>query len=93
MTYQNAMILIMHLVKDCDVLIFQQNLSSNLLRKMKKKIDVNINKNFNFWKLDFMLLLIEYYKKYKQTYELKPTDNILNGQINTKKIQTYIYNF
>jgi P4 family phage/plasmid primase-like protien len=43
----------------------------------QKKINVNINQNFDCWKLDFMLLLIDYYKKYKETLELKPTNNIL----------------
>jgi phage/plasmid-associated DNA primase len=43
----------------------------------QKKIDVNINKNFDDWKLDFMLLLIEYYKKYVKTYQLNPTENIM----------------
>jgi P4 family phage/plasmid primase-like protien len=42
-----------------------------------KKIDVNINQNFNYWKLDFMLLLIEYYKKYIKDSKLMPTANIL----------------
>ena len=46
-------------------------------KENQKKIDVNINKNFDFWKLDFMLLLIEKYKKYIETHELKPTENIL----------------
>jgi P4 family phage/plasmid primase-like protien len=43
----------------------------------QKKIDTNINDNFKNWKLDFMLLLIDYYKKYKESKELKPTNNIL----------------
>ena len=47
------------------------------LKDNQKKINVNINKNFDYWKLDFMLLLIEYYKKYSETHELKTTDNIL----------------
>jgi P4 family phage/plasmid primase-like protien len=47
------------------------------IKDNQKKIDVNINKNFDYWKLDFMLLLIDYYKKYSQTHELKPTENIL----------------
>ncbi len=46
-------------------------------KENQKKIDVNINKNFDDWKLDFILLLIEYYKKYTETHELKPTENIL----------------
>jgi P4 family phage/plasmid primase-like protien len=47
------------------------------IKENQKKINVNINQNFDFWKLDFILLLIEYYKKYKETLELKPTNNIL----------------
>jgi P4 family phage/plasmid primase-like protien len=43
----------------------------------QKKINVNINQNFDCWKLDFILLLIDYYKKYSKTHELKTTDNIL----------------
>jgi P4 family phage/plasmid primase-like protien len=46
-------------------------------KENQKKIDVNIDQNFDYWKLDFMLLLIEYYKKYTKTHELKPTNNIL----------------
>jgi phage/plasmid-associated DNA primase len=43
----------------------------------QKKIDVNINKNFEYWKNDFMLLLIENYRKYKETHILTATDNIM----------------
>jgi len=46
-------------------------------KENQKKIDVNINKNFDYWKLDFMLLLIDYYKKYNEKNELKPTPEIL----------------
>jgi P4 family phage/plasmid primase-like protien len=46
-------------------------------KENQKKIDTNINLKFNDWKLDFMLLLLDYYKKYKETRELKPTENIL----------------
>jgi P4 family phage/plasmid primase-like protien len=42
----------------------------------QKKIDVNINKNFEYWKMDFMLLLIEHFKIYSKTHELKATENI-----------------
>jgi putative DNA primase/helicase len=45
------------------------------VKENQKKIDVNINKNFDYWKLDFMLLLIEYYKEYTKTQILKPTNN------------------
>ena len=46
-------------------------------KENQKKIDVNINKNFDCWRLDFMLLLIEYYKNYVKTHELKATEHIL----------------
>jgi len=47
------------------------------IKSNQKKINMNINENFEFWKLDFILLLIEYYKKYSKSKELKPTENIL----------------
>jgi P4 family phage/plasmid primase-like protien len=56
----------------------------------QKKIDVNINQNFDFWKLDFILLLLDYYKKYKETHELKPTENILKWT-NQYKEDTDLY--
>jgi P4 family phage/plasmid primase-like protien len=56
----------------------------------QKKIDVNINKNFDYWKLDFFLLLIEYYKKYITTHELKATNNILKWT-NKYKEDTDLY--
>ncbi|ATZ80785.1 D5 family helicase-primase [Bodo saltans virus] len=43
----------------------------------QKKINVNINKNFVYWKKDFMLLLIAHYKKYVTVNKLNPTKNIL----------------
>jgi putative DNA primase/helicase len=46
-------------------------------KENQKKMDPNINKNFEFWKLDFMLLLIEYYKKYTENQQLNPTENIM----------------
>jgi P4 family phage/plasmid primase-like protien len=46
-------------------------------KENQKKINTDINQNFEYWKLDFMLLLIEYYKKYVKKTELKATENIL----------------
>lgn len=43
----------------------------------QRKIDVFIDSNFDDWKQDFMLLLIEKYKKFTETNELKPTKNML----------------
>ncbi len=56
----------------------------------QKKIDVNINKNFDYWKLDFILLLIDYYKNYTSTHELKTTNNILKWT-NQYKEDTDLY--
>jgi P4 family phage/plasmid primase-like protien len=47
------------------------------INENQKKIDTNINQKFDLWKQDFMLLLIEYYKKYTETKKLKVTENIL----------------
>jgi phage/plasmid-associated DNA primase len=43
----------------------------------QKKMDTGINKNFESWKNDLILLLINYYKKYSETKILVPTPNIL----------------
>ena len=56
---------------------FPTEFVSELKKDNQKKIDVNINKNFEYWKLDFMLLLIDYYKKYTKSHELNATNNIL----------------
>jgi P4 family phage/plasmid primase-like protien len=60
------------------------------IKENQKKIDVNINKKFDDWRLDFMLLLIEYYKKYQETHELNPTNNILKWT-NQYQEETDIY--
>ncbi len=56
----------------------------------QKKINTDINENFNSWKLDFMLLLIEYYEKYTETKNLTPTENILKWT-NQYKENTDLY--
>ena len=43
----------------------------------QKLIDTKINENFDEWRCDFMLLLIEHFKKYMKTKNLIVTDNIL----------------
>ena len=60
------------------------------IKENQKKIDININKNFDFWKLDFMLLLIDYYKIYTKKNELHVTNNILKWT-NQYKEETDIY--
>ena len=60
------------------------------VKENQKKINVNINKNFDYWKLDFILLLIDYYKKYSETNELKTTNNILKWT-NQYKEETDLY--
>ncbi len=56
----------------------------------QKKINTNINKNFDSWKMDFMLLLIEYYKKYCDSKKLIITNNILKWT-NQYKESTDLY--
>ena len=56
---------------------FPMEFVNNPKEENQKLIDININENFSIWKQDFMLLLIEYYKKYTRTNELKVTKNIL----------------
>ncbi|ATZ81126.1 D5 family helicase-primase [Bodo saltans virus] len=56
---------------------FPTEFVDNPSKDNQKKINVNINMNFEFWKFDFMLLLIEHYKKYCEHKNLKTTDNIL----------------
>jgi P4 family phage/plasmid primase-like protien len=60
------------------------------IKDNQKKIDVGINKKFDYWKLDFMLLLIDFYKNYTKTQNLKATDEILKWT-NQYKENTDIY--
>ena len=69
---------------------FPTEFIDNPIKDNQKKIDVNINKNFDYWKLDFILLLIDYYKNYTNTHILKTTDNILKWT-NQYKENTDIY--
>jgi P4 family phage/plasmid primase-like protien len=56
----------------------------------QKKIDETINEKFDSWKGDFMLVLIEYYKKYFETRTIVMTDNIAKWT-NQYKEDTDIY--
>jgi P4 family phage/plasmid primase-like protien len=56
---------------------FPTEFVENPKNENQRKMDVNINNNFNNWKQDFMLLLLEYYKNYIKTHELIVTDEIL----------------
>jgi len=56
---------------------FPMEFVDNPVGENQKKINVNINKNFNNWRQDFMLLLLEEYKIYIRTGELRVTDEIL----------------
>jgi P4 family phage/plasmid primase-like protien len=60
------------------------------IKENQKKINVNINNNFENWRSDFMLLLIDYYKKYKETHILTTTDDILMWT-NKYKEETDLY--
>ncbi len=58
-------------------LVFPTEFVDNTEKDNQKKIDVNIMNNFNLWKMDIMLLLIDYYKKYTENGLLEPSKNIL----------------
>lgn len=45
--------------------------------KNEKMINYKIDENFPDWKNDFMLMMIEYYKKFMQTKKLTPPPNVL----------------
>jgi P4 family phage/plasmid primase-like protien len=63
------------------------------MKENQKKINININENFNLWKSDFILLLIEYYKKYTVTKELKVTPEILQWTDKYKEDTDLYLNF
>jgi P4 family phage/plasmid primase-like protien len=63
------------------------------IKENQKKMDPNINFKFNDWKQDFMLLLIEYYKKYFELKTLKPTANILKWTNQYKEDTDMYLNF
>jgi P4 family phage/plasmid primase-like protien len=69
---------------------FPTEFTDNPTKEHQKKINTDINNNFEHWKLDFMLLLIEYYKKYCETNELIVTENILKWT-NQYKQNTDLY--
>ena len=48
----------------------------NINKPYQKKINVKLNEQFDFWKQDFILLLISYYKKYININSLIPTVKI-----------------
>jgi len=55
---------------------FPNKFTDNPTEKNHKLINKEINENFCFWRQDFMLLLIEHYKKYKETNILHVTKSI-----------------
>ena len=69
---------------------FPTEFVDNPVKENQKKINVNVNKNFDLWKLDFMLLLIDFYKGYVKNKELKLTNEILKWT-NQYKENTDLY--
>lgn len=56
---------------------FRTEFVDNPCKPKQKKINININKMFDQWKLNFMLILINYYKEYKKIGKLTTTAKIL----------------
>ena len=69
---------------------FPTEFCDNPTKENQKLIDININEKFDNWRIDFMLLLIEYYKKYIKNKKIIVTDNILKWT-NQYKEETDIY--
>ena len=56
-----------------------------------KKINCHINEFFEYWKEDFMLMLIEHYKKYESTQQLVCTQKIYQW-VNKYRMESDIEN-
>jgi phage/plasmid-associated DNA primase len=56
---------------------FKTEFVENPMIENQKKIDTKINNNFYKWKSNLMLLLLEKYKEFVKTENIKPTKNIL----------------
>jgi P4 family phage/plasmid primase-like protien len=56
----------------------------------QRLIDTNINEKFDDWRADFMLLLIDHFKKYMETKKIQVTENILKWT-NQYKEETDVY--
>jgi P4 family phage/plasmid primase-like protien len=70
---------------------FPSEFVDNPTGKNQKQIDTNINKNFEMWRADFMLLLIEHHKKYHSAKKLVPTENILRwGRKYANEVDVYV---
>ncbi len=63
---------------------FPTEFCDNPTKDHQKQINTAINENFNSWRNDLMLLLIEYYKKYQTEKKLVATKEILKW---TKKYE------
>lgn len=69
---------------------FSAEFVDEVKKNNQRKIDVEINKKFTYWKNDFMLLLINYYNIFKKTKKIIPTEKILEWT-NRYKETTDIY--
>ena len=59
-------------------------------KKNQKLINTDVNQNFANWKMDFMLLLLKYYKSFTENKKLELTVNILKWT-NLYKENTDLY--
>jgi len=60
----------------CRCVEFPVTFVENPINEFQKKIDENLDEKMIHWKNDFFLLLLKYYKLYKE-YGLKPTNKVL----------------
>lgn len=69
---------------------FPTEFVDNPCKPKQRKINTSINNMFDMWKLDFMLILINYYKEYKKIGKLTTTAKILKWT-NRYKENTDLY--
>ena len=73
----------------CRCINFPTKFVKNPIGENQKKIDTKLSEKINKWKEDFMLILIEYYKKYKKE-GINPTEEVMK-LTQKQKEETDIY--
>ena len=76
----------------CRIVDFPSIFCSNPTKRNEKQIDKTLSTKIKEWKQDFMLLLLEYYQKYK-IEGLKPTPKILRATQEYKNDQNIYLQF
>ena len=73
----------------CRCVNFPTKFVRNPIGDNQKKVDTKLSEKIKYWKNDFMLLLIEYYRKYIKE-GINPTDKVMKLTMKQKE-ETDIY--